>query len=158
MDRNFWRDLYPVSETRRRFARRSLLWIYLPVGAAVLLAVAAAAALLVSGAANGSEHDAQMATVVLAAGLLAAGFVSWLAILISLWGIGDALDVLPALGGRVRLRFVSGARMWKRGILSVKRTVAAAARFFSPAKTAGIRMPPGRTQGRKEKRDEQGTG
>jgi hypothetical protein len=156
MNKDFWRDLYPMSETRRRFSRSSRLWIYLPVAAAVLLAAAAAVALLVSVPVSGPAHEGQLATIVLAAGFLAAGFVSWLAILACVWGLGDLLDVLPALTSRMRLRFVVGARSWRRGIYAFKRTTAAVARFFSPQRRqAPIRrsssIPLNR---RKESRDE----
>jgi F0F1-type ATP synthase membrane subunit c/vacuolar-type H+-ATPase subunit K len=131
MDRNFWRDLYPISETKRRFAHYSYLWIYLPIGAAAVIAVGIAAAVLGSVTGEGIAHDAQLATVAMAGALLAAGFLAWLVILALLWGVGDVLRILPALSGRVRLRFVTRARSLKRTFIGVKRTAAAVARFFS---------------------------
>jgi F0F1-type ATP synthase membrane subunit c/vacuolar-type H+-ATPase subunit K len=131
MDRNFWRDLYPVSETRRRFAHSSYLWIYLPVAAAGLITAGIAAAVLGSVTGEGIARDAQLATVAMAMALLAAGFIAWLVILALLWGLGDILGVLPVISGRVRLRFVTRARSLRRTIYGVKRTAAAVYRFFS---------------------------
>lgn len=137
MDRNFWRDLYPISDTRKRLSRSSFLWIYLPIGAGALLAIVIAAAVLTSRPEDGYSQGAQLATVAMAFILLAAGFASWLVILLLIWELNDLLDVLPALAGRMRLRFVIGARSWKRRISGVKRIAAGVFRFFSPKKSGG---------------------
>jgi hypothetical protein len=134
MNRNFWRDLYPMSETRRRLSRASFLWIYLPIAASALLAVGIAIAVLGFKPGDGIEDWSQLATIVLAAALLVTGFVSWLVILASIWGLRDLLDILPDFTSRMRLRFVVGARSWKRGLNTVKRSSAAVSRFFSPDK------------------------
>jgi hypothetical protein len=152
--RNFWRDLYPLSETRRRFSRSSYLWIYLPIAASALVAVGAAIALLGFVPGNGFELGGQLAAIILAAVLLAAGFLSWLVILAFLWGLNDLLEILPALTSRMRLRFVIGARSWKRGFTTVKRTSAAISRFFSPKESDGKslwKIPMQRSRRRGEK-------
>jgi hypothetical protein len=138
MDRNFWRDLYPISETKRRFSRSSFLWIYLPIGASALIAVGIAVAVL--GTVRGDEisQQAQLATIAMAAVLLAAGFFSWLFLLGSIWGLNDLLGVLPVFTSRMRLRFVIGARSWKRRISGIKRAAAAVSRFLYPEKRDGL--------------------
>lgn len=143
MDRNFWRDLYPMSETRRRLSRSSWIWIYLPIAASILLAAGLAVLILGSAQEDGFSLGGQLATIILAGGMLAAGFLSWLAILACLWGVGDVIRVLPALTTRMRLRFVTGAQAVKRIIHAVKRITAFVSRFFSPDKTEGLnRWPP----------------
>ena len=137
MDKNFWRDLYPTSETRRRFARTSWRWIYLPIAASALVAVGIAAAVLVSTPGGGFPQSGQLATIVLAGMLLAAGFFAWLVILACLWGLNDVLEILPVFTSRARLRVVIGARAWKRRISGIKRIAAAVFRFFSPGKRSG---------------------
>jgi hypothetical protein len=155
MNRNFWRDLYPVSETRRRLARSSWIWIYLPIAAAFLAAACLAAVVLGSASGDGYLQNGQLATIILAGGMLAAGFIGWLTILAALWGLGDLLELLPALTTRVRVRFVSGARLLERNIHTAKRTAAAVSRFFSREKRAGAPRwaPPGRPGVRRETRD-----
>ncbi len=156
MDRNFWRDLYPMSETRRRLSRSSWVWIYLPIAAAVL--VAAGLAVLIFGFApgDGFMQGGQLATIILAGGMLAAGFLSWLAILACLWGLGDLMETLPALTTRMRLRFVTGARSWKRTIYTVKHAAGAVLRFFTPEKSKEFFHWPSaaRKGGRRDARDE----
>jgi len=134
MDRKFWRDLYPMSETRRRFSSSSVLWIYLPIAASALIAIGIAIAVLGTPPGDGFAHTAELATIVLAAVLLVAGFLSWLALLASIWGLGDLLEVLPVFSSRMRLRFVVGARSWKRAFTGIKRTAAGISRFFSAGK------------------------
>jgi hypothetical protein len=155
MNRNFWRDLYPVSETRRRLARSSWIWIYLPIAAGFLIAACLAAVLLGSAPGDGYLQNGQLATIILAGGMLAAGFLGWLAILAALWGLGDLMQSLPMLTTRVRVRFVNDARLWKRNIHGVKRTAAAVTRFFSRGKRAGTPRwaPPGGAGVRRETRD-----
>jgi hypothetical protein len=155
MDKQFWRDFHPVSETRRRFSQSSWLWIYAPIGASALLAVGTAVAVLGSISANGFEHTARLATIILAAGMLTAGFISWLAILAFLWGLDDVLSDLPAFTGRMRLQFVLISRSWRRGIQAVKRTAVALSRLLSPAKreAEGRWMPPSRGRRRRGARD-----
>jgi hypothetical protein len=138
VERNFWRDLYPVSETRRRLRRASWLWIYLPIAASALVAAGIALALFGSQPGDGLEQSAQLATIILAGLLLAAGFVSWLILLASISGLADLLEKLPFYSSRMRLRFVIGARSWKRSVTGIKRTAAAIARFFSPSKGEGL--------------------
>ncbi len=138
MKKDFWRDLYPISETRRRLSRSSWVWIYVPIAASVLIAAGLAVAILVSTPGDGVMQGGQLAVILLAGGMLAAGFLAWLAILACLWGLGDVLQALPALTTRIRLRFVTGARFWKRAIHAVKRTVAAVSVFFSPDRGQGL--------------------
>jgi hypothetical protein len=135
MDRNFWHDLYPTSETRKRFSRSSALWIYLPIAAGALIAGVAAVAVLVFVPRDSSAawaQWAQLATIILAAALLVTGFISWLVILASIWGLRDLLRALPDFTSRMRLRFIFGARSWKRGLNTVKRSAAAVSRVLSP--------------------------
>jgi peptidoglycan biosynthesis protein MviN/MurJ (putative lipid II flippase) len=117
------------------------MWIYLPIAASALVAVGIALAVLGSISGSGPagwEHWAQLATIILAAGLLAAGFASWLILLTSIWGLGDLLKILPDFTSRMRLRFVTGARSWRRGFHAFKRSAAAISRFFSaPPRTGG---------------------
>ena len=155
MNRNFWRDLYPVSETRRRLAQSSWVWIYLPIAAGFLIAACLAVVLLGSAPGDGYLQFGQLATIILAGGMLAAGFLGWLAILAALWGLGDLVQSLPMLTTRVRVRFVNNAHMWKRNILAVKRTAAAVSRFFSRKERAGSPRwaPPGGADVRKETHD-----
>ncbi|MGB7539490.1 MAG: hypothetical protein WBM17_13205 [Anaerolineales bacterium] len=151
MGRNFWRDLYPMSETRKRLSRSSWVWIYLPIAAGVLIAAGLAITILVSAPGDGFMQGGQLATIILAGGMLIAGFLSWLAILACLWGLGDLARVLPALTTRMRLRFVAGARSWRRAIYAVKRTAAAVMRFFSPDPDKELfrRSPPPRGSSRR---------
>ena len=156
MDRNFWRDLYPMSETRRRLSRSSWVWIYLPIAAAVIVAAGLAILILGSAPGDGFLQGGQLATIILAGGMLVAGFLSWLVLLACLWGLGDLLQTLPAFTSRMRLRFVTGARSVRRTIYTVKRTAAAVMRFFSPDKGQGFFRRPSATRrgGRKDIRDE----
>jgi hypothetical protein len=155
MDRNFWRDLYPISETRRRFARYSFRRIYLPVGAGVLVAAGIAAAVLAAAPGEDFSQTAQLATIAMAFALLGAGFVAWLFILGSLWGLNGILEILPVVSARMRLRFIIGARSYRKTINAIKHIAAAVFRALSPRKarraegaqrTAGDR-PPGRRRG-----------
>jgi hypothetical protein len=130
MKRDFWRDLYPVSETRRRFARSSFWQIYFPIIAGALVAVGIAVAAIGFTRGGDFTRSGQVATIILAGGLLAAGFLSWLAILACLWGLNDLLDVLPVFTGRIRLRMISGSRVWKRNIYGVQHAAEAVFRFF----------------------------
>jgi hypothetical protein len=130
MNRNFWHDLYPVSETRRRFARSSFWQIYFPVIAGALLAVGLAVAVIGFAPGGDFTQGGQLATIVLAAGLLAAGFLAWLILLACLVGLGETLAVIPALTSRMRLRVIPVARVWKRNIHFVERAAAAVFRFF----------------------------
>ncbi len=139
MDRNFWRDLFPMSETRRRLSRSSFLWIYLPILASALIAVGIAVAVLGFAPGDGFAQGAELATIILAAALLVTGFVSWLVILASIWGLRDLLAILPDFTSRMRLRFVIGAKSWKRGANAVKRSAVAVSRFFSVEKRSGSR-------------------
>jgi hypothetical protein len=156
MGRNFWRDLYPMSETRRRLSRSSWVWIYLPIAAAVMIAAGLAVLIFSSAPGDGFMEGGQLATIILAGGMLAAGFLSWLAILACLWGLGDLLETLPALTTRMRLRFVTGARSWRRTIFSIKHAAAAVLRFFTPEKGRGFFHWPSaaRKGGRRDARDE----
>ncbi|MBN2084406.1 MAG: hypothetical protein JW748_04215 [Anaerolineales bacterium] len=156
MDRKFWRDLYPMSETRRRFTQSSWAWIYLPIGASILIAAWLAVAILGFAPEDGYMQGGQLATIILAGGMLAAGFFSWLVILVCLWGVGDVMRALPALTTRMRLRFVTGADTVKRMIHTVKRTAASVLRIFSPNKIVGLnRWPPSsQRSGRRKLRDE----
>jgi hypothetical protein len=156
MDRNFWRDLYPMSETRKRLSRSSWVWIYLPIGASVLIAAGLAITILGSTPGDGLVQGGQLATIILAGGMLAAGFLSWLVLLACLWGLGDVMQALPALTARMRLRFVTGARSSRRTIHAVKRTAAAVSRFFSSDQSKGLYRwpPPPRGSGRRKIRDE----
>jgi hypothetical protein len=156
MDRNFWRDLYPMSETRKRLSRSSWVWIYLPIGASVLIATGLAIIILGSAPGDGYMQGGQLAAIILAGGMLIAGFLSWLAILVCLWGLGDLVQVLPVLTTRMRLRFVAGARSWRRAIYAVKRSAAAVMRFFSPDQEKELirGSPPSRESGRRKMRDE----
>jgi hypothetical protein len=155
MNRNFWRDLYPVSETRRRLARSSWVWIYLPIAAGFLIAACLAAILLGSGPGDGYLQTGQVATIILAGGMLAVGFLGWLVILAALWALGDLMQLLPMLTTRMRVRFVNDARLLKRNIHTVKHTAAAVSRFFSRNKHAGAARwtPPVRGSVGREKRD-----
>jgi hypothetical protein len=137
MDRNFWSDLFPISETRRRLSQSAFRRIYLPIGAFALIAVVLAAAVLGSDPGDGFSHAAQLATAVMAMTLLAAGFVAWLCILAAVWGLNDALEILPAITSRTRLRFVIVVRSWRRRILGVRRIAASAFRILSPAGKTG---------------------
>jgi hypothetical protein len=141
MDKNFWRDLYPTSETHKRFARSTLLRIYLPIGAAILFFAGIAVAVLASSPGDGLSQSAQLATTVMAAVLLAAGFLSWLLILVFLWGLYDVLEVLPVITSRVRPRFVIAARSWRKRINGVRRISAAVFRFLSPARNEAAGRP-----------------
>jgi hypothetical protein len=130
MKRDFWHDLYPVSETRRRFARSSFRQIYLPILLGALLAVGLAVAVV--GFAPGGDYtqSSQLATIVMAIGLLTGGFLAWLAILACLWGLADALEALPRLTGVMRLRIIPAARIWKRNIHAAERAAAVVFRFL----------------------------
>jgi hypothetical protein len=156
MNKDFWRDLYPRSETRRRLSRSSWVWIYLPIAASVLIAAGLAVATLVSNPGDGFMQGGQLAVIILAGGMLAAGFLFWLAILACLWGLGDILQTLPALTTRIRLRFVTGARFWKRTIHAVKRTAEAVSIFLSPDLGKGLHRasPHPRDSGRRKLHDE----
>jgi hypothetical protein len=156
MKKEFWRDLYPISETRRRLSRSSWVWIYTPIAASVFIAVGLAVAILGSTPGDGFMQGGQLAAIILAGGMLAAGFLAWLAILACLWGIGDVLLALPALTTRIRLRFITGARFWKRSIHAVKRTASAVLMYFSPAMARGLRRasPHSRGTGRRKLHDE----
>jgi hypothetical protein len=140
MNRNFWHDLYPTSETRKRLARSSLLWIYLPIAVGALLAVAVAVAVLglaPRASPAGWAHWAELATVILAAALLVTGFIAWLAILTSIWGLRDLLGKLPDFTSRMRLRFILGTRSWKRGLNAVKHAAAVVSQAISPGPQSG---------------------
>jgi hypothetical protein len=152
VERNFWRDLYPVSEARRRLRRASWLWIYLPIAASALVAAGIALALFGSQPGDGFEQSAQLATIILAGLLLVAGFLSWLILLVSISGLTDLLERLPVYSSRMRLRFVVGARSWKRTVTGIKRAASAVSRFFSPSKGEGLnewerRLQEGRRRG-----------
>ena len=79
-----------------------------------------------------------------------------LVLLACLWGLGDLMQTLPALTTRMRLRFVTGARSWRRTIYTVKHAAAAVMRFFTPEKGKGFfRWPSAvRRVGRRDARDE----
>jgi len=145
-----------MSETRRRLSRSSWIWIYLPIAASILLAAGLAVLILGSVPEDGFSLGGQLATIILAGGMLAAGFLSWLAILACLWGLGDVLRGLPALTTRMRLRFVTGARSWKRTIHTVKRAGASVLGFFSHDRNRAMNRwpPPSRGSGRRKSRDE----
>ena len=156
MNRKFWRDLYPMSETRRRLNQSSWVWIYLPVAASILIAAGLAVAILGFAPQDGYLLGGQLATIILAGGMLAAGFLSWLAILACLWGVGDVIRALPNVTTRMRLRFVAGAHAVTRTIHTVKRTAASVLRFFSPGKTEELNRWPASPQrsSRRKLRDE----
>src|SRR4030042_3294222 len=120
MDRNFWRDLYPISETRRRLNPPAFLCISLPIAATALIAVGIAIAVLGFTPGDGFANWAQTATIVLAAALMVTGFVSWLAILASIWGLRDLMGHLPDFASQMRLRVVIRARSLERGINTVQ--------------------------------------
>lgn len=134
MSKMFWRDFNPASEARKDFERASWWRIYLPVAASALIAVGAAVVVLGVVPGDGLEQAGQLATIILAAGMLAAGFIAWLVILTCLWNLGDGLKILPAFTSRMRLRFVLIARSWKRHLHGVRRAAAAVSRFLSPEK------------------------
>ena len=154
-EKHFWSDLYPAAETRRRLSRSSWVWIYLPIAASILAAAGAAVAVFGVLPDGGFEHPAHLATIILAAGLLAAGFVFWLAILICLWGINETLEVLPTLTSRLRWRSILIARSWKRGIHSIRRTAAAVLGFFFPERYQARNpwTPPRGRRGKRARRE-----
>lgn len=124
MRRDFWRDLFPISETQRRFARASAAWIYLPIGIGALVALAAAAAVIVGGAENGLARWAQIATILFAFLLIAAGFAVFLLLLAAIGGLELLLEALPFFSSRVRLRVVTFARAARRTLNDIRRSIA----------------------------------
>jgi hypothetical protein len=138
MRRNFWRDLYPISETRRRFTRATALWIYLPIGLGALAAIAAAIAVIATVPGSGLERWAQAATIVLASVLIGTGFAAWLLLIAAIGELEDLMEVMPFFTSRLRLRVVTGARWWNRTLNDVRRSIASLIEFFSPAQRAGI--------------------
>jgi hypothetical protein len=119
MRRDFWRDLYPISETQRRFARATAAWIYLPIGLGALIAIAAAVAVIGGGAGSGLTRWAQTITVVFTAILLGAGLALLLLLVAAIGGLEYLLEVLPFFTSRVRLRVVAGARWGNRALNKV---------------------------------------
>jgi hypothetical protein len=146
MRRNFWKDLYPISETRRRFARSTAVWIYLPIGIGALIAIAAAVAVIGGVPGSGLNQWAQAATIVLAGVLLGAGFAIWLLLVAAIGGLEDLMAVMPFFTSRLRLRVVTGARWWNRTLNEIRRSIISVTGFFSPAEKVEtapwqLRMP-----------------
>lgn len=131
MRRDFWRDLYPISETQRRFARATAVWIYLPIGVFTLIALAAAAAAIAGAVGNGLNQWAQLATIILAAALLAAGFAVWIILLAAIGGLEDLLETMPFFTSRLRLRVVTIARAGRRTLNEIRRAIAFVEGLFS---------------------------
>ncbi|MBN1439280.1 MAG: hypothetical protein JW929_07725 [Anaerolineales bacterium] len=154
MDKDFWHDLYPTSETRRRLFRATILRIYLPIGVAALIAIGIGAAAFATARGGDPAHPAQLAILVLAAGLLAAGFVAWLIILESIWRIENVMRRLPEFTGWMRLHFILGARSWKRGANTVKRSADSVLRLFSQRAHGSGWAPLRRRYGRRADPDE----
>jgi hypothetical protein len=137
MRRDFWRDLYPISETRRRFARATAIWIYLPIGTGALIALAAAAALIVGSAGSSLSSWAQIATILFTVLMIVAGFAICLLLLAAIGGLELLLETLPFFSSRVRLRVVTGARAIRRGLNGIRGSVAFLdGIFFSGGKVA----------------------
>jgi hypothetical protein len=124
MRRDFWRDLYPISETQRRFARASALWIYLPIGLGALIAIAAAAALIGGSGGGGITVWSQIATILFTILMIGAGFAICLILLAVIGGLELLLETLPFFSSRVRLRVVTGARAVRRALKGIRRSVA----------------------------------
>lgn len=124
MRRDFWRDLYPISETRRRFTRATAMWIYLPIGVGALIALAAAAVLIAGSAGSGLSSWAQIATILFTVLMIVAGFAICLVLLAAIGGLELLLKTLPFFSSRVRLRVVTGARAIRRGLNRIRGSVA----------------------------------
>jgi hypothetical protein len=154
MRRDFWRDLYPISETQRRFARATAVWIYLPIGLGALIALAAAVAVIGGGPGGGLTRWAQTVTIVFSAILLAAGFAALLLLLAAIGALEYLLEVLPFFTSRLRLRVVVGARWGNRTLNKVRHSIEYLTGIFSTGRVIAIhalrkRMPGSRRGGKR---------
>ncbi len=131
MRRDFWRDLYPISETQRRFARATAAWIYLPIGAGALIALAVAFAVIGGGSGSGLTRWAQTVTVVFSAILIGAGLAFLLLLVAAIGGLEYLLEVLPFFTSRVRLRVVAGARWGNRALNKLQHSIEYLTGIFS---------------------------
>jgi len=147
MRRDFWRDLYPISETRRRFGRATALWIYLPVGLAALIVLAVAAAVFVGGPSGGLSRWSQTVTIVFTVVLLAAGFAALLLLLAAIGALEYLLEVLPFFTSRVRLRVVAGARWGNRALNKAQHSIEYLTGFFSTGRVLAVHALRIRTHG-----------
>ncbi len=137
MRRDFWRDLYPISETQKRFARASAVWIYLPIGIGALIALAVGAGLIVGSSGGGLSSWAEIATIIFSALLIAAGLAFFVLLLAAIGGLELLLETLPFFSSRVRLRVVTGARGIRRILTQIRQTVAVVdGVFFSGGQVA----------------------
>jgi hypothetical protein len=147
MRRDFWRDLYPISETQKRFARATAVWIYLPIGFGALIAIAAAAAVIGGGPGGGLIRWAQTVTIVFSAMLMGAGFAVLLLLLAAIGGLEYLLEVLPFFTSRLRLRVVAGARWGNRALNKVRHSIEYLTGIFSTGRVMAFHVLRIRTSG-----------
>jgi hypothetical protein len=140
MRRDFWRDLYPITETQRRFSRATAAWIYLPIAIGALLALAVAAAVIGGGASGGLTRWAQTVTIVFSAVLLGAGFAALLLLVAAIGALEYLLEVLPFFTSRLRLRVVAGARWGNRALNKVQHSIESLTGIFSTSRAFAINV------------------
>ncbi len=138
MRRDFWRDLYPISETQRRFTRASAAWIYLPIGLGALIALAVGAVLIAGSSGNGLGRWAEIATILFSTLLIAAGLAFFLLLLAAIGGLELLLETLPFFSSRVRLRVVTGARGIRRILTQIRQSVAVVDGLFFSGGTVAV--------------------
>jgi hypothetical protein len=138
MRRDFWRDFSPISETQRRFARASAVWIYLPIGIGALIALAVGALLIVGSSGGGLSSWAEIATILFSAILIGAGLAFFLLLLAAIGALEYLLETLPFFTSRVRLRVVAGARWASRALNKTQHSMEYLTGIFSTGRVIAI--------------------
>lgn len=89
-------------DSRRRFQRATVIWIYLPICLSALLALGLLISLTAASGGGNLESLSQVAIVILAVILLAAGFTVLVFCIAAAFGIGLLVDLIPRHTDRLR--------------------------------------------------------
>jgi cell division septal protein FtsQ len=108
------REPASIPETRKRFMRATALWIYLPVCAGVLAALGLMIGITAGGSGGRMQAWSQLATVLMAAMLIAAGVAGLIFLVTAAIGIGMLVDRLPRYSVRMRRVTTLAARQTRR--------------------------------------------
>jgi hypothetical protein len=151
MQRNVMNDIYPVSEARRRFAAECWRWIYLPVIACLAVVVGIVLAMAGSSGGYGFGLWAQLATIVFAGFLIAAGLFVLPLLLAFVWVAAELLDVLPIFTVRMRMGMVIYSYRLRKISRGIHRIAGLFSGVLSPGrrKADRFRRVPGSRYGRK---------
>jgi hypothetical protein len=141
------RDVFPFLDTRKRLEAAAFGWIYLPIGAAVVVVVGLLIALFADGSGNPIGTWSELATIVLGAALAGFGIAAFIAFAALAWGTGWLVNWLPNYSTRVRVfSSLAAYRVRKTANRVVEPLISASSTLAVIQRYLGMINPPAKNQ------------